>query len=140
MRHLIAAVLIFLSGITFANVETLIIDTGSGHASVTRFPNGDIMVFDTGHWSHDASVFEKFTNFIGDADIDLLVASHSDSDHLAATDELFNNFRIHRVIRTGFERGTGTWRSHNSAINAAASNGLTHDINLDNSISTRLAI
>ena len=85
------------------------------------------MVYDTGHWNHDPAVFKEFQDFIGDADIDLLITSHSDSDHIAATDELFNEYRVHRVIRTGMERDTRTWEDHRDAIVAAAGNGLTHD-------------
>ena len=123
--------LLFFAGLASAQVVTKVVDTGPGLATVTRFPDGSIMVFDTGHWNHDTRVFNAFQEFIGDDDIDLLITSHSDSDHLAATDELFNEFRVHRVIRTGFERpDTGTWTDHNNAITAASQLGLTHDINL----------
>lgn len=115
-----------------AQVHIEIIDTGSGLATISEFPNGDIMVYDTGHWNHDATVFDRFTEVIGDRDIDLLVISHSDSDHLAATDELFNEYRVHRVLRTGFERDTTSWVEHQDAIVFAANSGLTHDINLAN--------
>ena len=114
-----------------AEVRTKIIDTGAGLATVTRFPDGSIMVYDTGHWNHDPRVFTEF-HFIGNADIDLLIASHSDADHVAATDELFNGYRVHRVIRTGLERSTATWRAHSDAIVAAANSGHTHDINFAN--------
>ena len=130
MRLLISATLLLLSPLTFANVETLIIDTGSGHASVTRFPNGDIMVYDTGHWRIEGAIAEKFSEFIGDADIDLLIVSHTDSDHLGATDVLLNSFRVHRVIRPGITRDTNAWREHDQAINSASNSGVTHEINL----------
>ncbi|MEX3007207.1 MBL fold metallo-hydrolase [Hoeflea sp. TYP-13] len=67
-------------------------------ATVTRFPDGSIMVYDTGHWDHNAKVFSEFLQFIGDSDVDLLIASHSDSDHIAATDELFNECRQSRSV------------------------------------------
>lgn len=132
MKLVLFALSLFFSASVYSNVETLIIDTGPGHASVTRFPNGDIMVFDTGHWSYQSIVMEKFAAFIGDADIDLLITSHSDADHLATTDELLNNYQVHRVIRPGKVRDTATWRSHNDAIVTAGQSGLTHDINLAN--------
>ena len=127
MKTLFVATLLslLLSG-AYANaqVHTKIIDTGAGLATVTRFPDGNIMVYDTGHWNHQAHVFAQFQDFIGDADIDLLIASHSDSDHVAATDELFSEYRVHRVIRTGFERTTKNWKAHRDAIVAAADGGL----------------
>ncbi len=131
LTFLLLANLAFLPGTAWSDVVTRIIDTGAGLATATRFDNGEIMVYDTGHWNHDPAVFTQFQNFIGDSDIDLLITSHSDSDHIAATDELFAAYRIHRVIRTGFERdGTATWEDHRDAIRTAARRGLTHDIDL----------
>lgn len=133
MRQILAAALLLTilgSASAVAQVQTRIIDTGPGLATITRFPDGSIMIYDTGHWSHDARVFSEFQEFIGDSDVDLLIASHSDSDHISATDEVFNEFRVHRVIRTGLERDTQTWKDHRDAIVRAANQGLTHDINL----------
>ena len=115
-----------------ANVTMRVIDTGPGLATITRFPDGSIMVYDTGHFSRDDAVFNEFQDFLGEGDeIDLLIASHTDADHIGATDELFNVYRIHRVIRTGHERETQTWENHTEAIEDAAEIGLTHDINLN---------
>lgn len=126
-----AFAILLASAAASAEVEIRVIDTGPGLATVTRFANGDIMVYDTGHWNHDPAVFNEFRDFIGDTDIDLLITSHSDSDHVAATDELFNEYRVQRVLRTGFERvGTNTWEDHRDAILAASGQGLTHDVNL----------
>lgn len=122
--------LICAASTAMADVTTKVIDTGAGLATVTRFPNGDIFVYDTGHWNHDREVFGVFKAFIGENDIDLLITSHSDSDHIAATDELFNEYRVHRVIRTGFQRDRDTWKAHDAAIRSAAELGLTHDVNL----------
>lgn len=81
---------------------TRIIDTGPGHASVTAMPGGHYMVYDAGHWNHDNPVLQRINELVpaGEA-IDLLVLSHSDSDHLAATDELFAGRTVRMVIRTG---------------------------------------
>ena len=128
----LASILLFIlaaNSQVAAQVETKIIDTGAGLATVTRFPDGGIMVYDTGHWNHDASTFRAFQEFIGESEIDLLIASHSDGDHIAATDELFNEYRVNRVIRTGYARTTDAWEEHNDAIVKAARRGLTHDIN-----------
>ncbi len=131
MKYLIS-LLFFFSALAISDTVTRIIDTGGGTATITRFDNGEVMIYDTGHWSHDAHVIDKILEFAGDntSEISLLIASHSDSDHIAATDEVFANFHVKKVIRTGFERDTDTWKSHNAAIIQAANEGLTHDINL----------
>lgn len=131
MRAGFALTLVLVCELALSDTVTRVIDTGAGLATVTRFDDGRIMVYDTGHWNHDDELFAAFQDFIGDSDIDLLINSHSDSDHLAATDELFSAYRVHRVIRTGFARDTGTWGAHDQAIEEAASIGLTHDINLE---------
>lgn len=131
MKELILSICcIIFSVFTQANVNVRIFDTGAGLATVTKFSNGQIMVFDTGHWDHDPEIFSSFESFIGDVDIDLLILSHSDSDHIAATDELLQEYRVHRVIRTGLERTTNAWIDADTAINNNELVGLTHDINL----------
>lgn len=123
--------LLLLSSFSYSDTVTRIIDTGGGLATVTRFSDGGVMVYDTGHWNHDELVATRITEFIGaDARIDLLIASHSDSDHIAATDELFKHFEISRVIRTGMIRNTQTWRDHDRAIRVSAASGNTIDTNL----------
>lgn len=131
MRFMFALVFLLFSAFqASAEVRTRIIDTGPGLATVTRFPDGSIMVFDTGHWTYQGKVFREFQDFIGDDDIDLLVVSHGDGDHLSATDELFQEYRIHRVLRTGQERDGTNWKNHDKAIRDAAAVGSTHDMNL----------
>ena len=57
-----------------------------------------------------------------------MVLSHSDSDHLAAVDELFAAYTVKKVLRTGLERtDSRTWREANNAIRNATD---TLEINL----------
>ncbi len=122
--------LIFFSFSAFSDGQIKIIHTGAGLATVTRFPNGSIMVYDTGDFNKQKIVFPEFQEFIGKNDIDLMIISHSDADHLGGTDELFNEYRVHKVIRTGFEREDKKhWNNQKNVILDANSNGLTHDIN-----------
>ncbi len=110
---------------------TRVIDTGPGHASVTVIPGGFYMVYDTGHWDHDANVSEKVLELIpGDEAIDLLVLSHSDADHLSATDEIFESRRVHTVLRTGLRRTSKAWKDADGAIRQAARAGTTEVFNL----------
>jgi beta-lactamase superfamily II metal-dependent hydrolase len=77
-------------------------------------------------------VFEEISKFIGEGnnEIALLINSHSDSDHLAATDEILNNFKVNRALRTGLENGATTWIVHDDAIDKAEGMGVIHDIEL----------
>lgn len=109
-----------------------VIDTGPGHASVTVMPGGYFMVYDTGHWNHDDLVFRCVKELIpADQTIDLMVLSHSDSDHLAATDEIFEAYTVERVIRTGLEREErATWRDADRAVRTAWQAGDTAVISM----------
>ena len=61
-----------------------VIDVGSGLACVVRMPGDFYMVYDAGHFSGQGkSAFEGVQSVIpAGREIDLLVLSHSDSDHL----------------------------------------------------------
>ena len=115
-----------LPAATQGRLWTRVIDTGPGHASVTVIPGGFYMVYDTGHWNYDRHVSEQILKMIpSDQAIDLLVLSHSDADHLGATDEIFERRRVHTVLRTGLWRGTKAWREADDAIRHAAETGAT---------------
>ena len=130
LRLLITSILLNIHLSYADQVEVHIIDTGPGLATVTLFPTGDVFVYDTGHFRNDAKVSARFQSIIGTSDIDLMIVSHSDADHLGSTDELFNNHRVHRVIRTGFDRTTDAYENHEKVIEDAATIGLTHNVDL----------
>lgn len=110
---------------------THVIDTGPGHASVTEIPGGFYMVYDTGHWNHDGEVSERILEVIPRNEaVDLLVLSHSDADHVSATDEIFERRRVHTVLRTGLRRRTQAWRDADRAIRDAVEAGDTAVLNL----------
>ncbi len=112
-----------------------VVDSGAGLATVMRLPGDHYIIYDAGHWSGEGSrSFNAFAEVIPDgAEIDLLVLSHSDADHLGAVGRIFDNdqWTVKTVIRTGLERlGSNTWVRANNAITAASDAGATLDINL----------
>ena len=109
---------------------TRVIDTGPGLASVTVIPNNFYMIYDTGHWDHDDSVSIKILELIPPSEpVDLLVLSHSDADHLSATDEIFQRRQVLTVLRTGVKRCSCAWREADTAITNAERRGVTNVIN-----------
>lgn len=109
-----------------------VIDVGAGHAAVVRMPGDHYMVYDAGHWSGGGrAAFEGVAAVVPEGeDIDLMVLSHSDSDHLAAVDEILDAYDVKKIIRSGLERTTGTWQTADGAIQTARNSGDTLDINL----------
>ena len=108
-----------------------VIDTGPGLACVVRMPGDFYMVYDAGHWHQDKLVAREIPKVIPeDEDIDLMVLSHTDADHLAAVDEIFEKYTVKEVMRLGLVRDTRTWEKADLAIKAASSRGDTFDLNL----------
>jgi beta-lactamase superfamily II metal-dependent hydrolase len=102
-----------------------IVDVGPGLCTITRAPGPGFMVYDAGHWNnrrcHEAAV-----EVIGDNDIDLMVISHNDGDHLGDADLILDTFRVRKIIRTGFERrGNKGWENMNRAIGLETQTGAT---------------
>ncbi len=102
-----------------------VVDVGAGLCTITRAPGPSFMVYDAGHWNnhrcHDAAV-----EIIGDHDIDLMVISHNDGDHLGDADMILDTFRVNKIIRTGFERrGNKGWENMNKAIGKETQTGAT---------------
>ena len=86
------------------------IDTGSGTATLTIVTGASandrtVMIYDGGHWNDDSLIREELKHYLGRRRmIDLLIISHSDSDHLGAADTILNEWTVKKGVRTGWER------------------------------------
>ena len=132
-RAPLAAILLTLSaGAAVAQTDEVVIrvvDTGPGLCTVTVMPDGHYMVFDAGHWDssrcHDA-VEELVPQ---GATVDLVVLSHSDSDHLASADEILATYSVGTLIWAPYfrviERASAptTWKNVRAAIRDALDDG-----------------
>ena len=109
-----------------------IVDTGAGLATVTKMPGNYYMVYDAGHWHHKDKTLASISGVIPDGEeIDLLILSHNDSDHLGIVPQLFKKYKIKEVIWSGLERPQiGTWRKARDAINKAKNENKTTVYNL----------
>lgn len=88
-----------------------VIDTGSGNATlivVTGETARDrkVMFHDVGHWNDDYLIRDELRHYIGRRKkvIDLVIVSHSDSDHLGASDTVLDYWKVQKHVRTGWER------------------------------------
>ena len=65
---------------------------GAGHCSVPKLPGDYYTVYDAGNYNDGgASAFATVSEIIPDGEqIDVLVLSHSDADHLGAVDEILD--------------------------------------------------
>ncbi len=67
-------------------------------------PGPSFMIDDAGNYTGgESTTFDKVEEIIPlDSDVELLVLSHSDSDHLGAVDEICDAYTVKRVIRLGY--------------------------------------
>lgn len=112
-----------------------VVDVGAGECCVIVIPGGHYVVFDGGNYKDGgATAMTALEELLpDDAEIGLLVISHSDSDHLGAVDEIFDAYKVKTVLHTGDERTTQNWKAADAAIRAAVDNGLTENLNLKDS-------
>ena len=108
-----------------------ILDVGPGLCCVIQLPGGKFVLYDAGHYAGGGSrAFRGISEIIpAGADIELMILSHSDADHLGAADEVCEAYNVKRVLRTGMKRSTATWRKANRAINKEETEGCI-DMNL----------
>jgi len=76
------------------------------------------MIYDAGNYTRGGSLaFTKVQEIIpAGSDIELLVLSHSDADHLGAVDEICDDYNVLRVLRPGYQRTSATWRNAIGAV------------------------
>lgn len=121
-----------------SQVVTRIIDTHAGHASVTKFADGSVMVFDAGRYSYAEHIVEQIKAFADDGVIELLILSHTDGDHVGAVPEIFEAFTVHKVLRLGYvrcdekprQRNYCPWYFANEAVEKHEASEETIDLNL----------
>lgn len=97
-----------------------VVDVGAGLCCIVRV-NGEnesrTLLFDTGTYENEDSfgnkgvfAFHEVKNLVPEDEIEWLVHSHEDSDHIAATPQICDRYKIRNILRTGFLRD-GTYRA-----------------------------
>jgi len=106
------------AGAVFARV----VDVGAGLCCVVKMPGNHYMLYDAGNGhSAEAKIRELIPT---NSTIDLMVLSHSDTDHLGAVPFVCKNYAVKRVIYSGLPKPasltsstpTSAWREAVKAI------------------------
>lgn len=105
-----------------ADLYVRVVDVGPGLCTITEVPNGHYLIYDAGHWQSTQCLAAAREIVDGD-DVDLLVISHSDSDHLGEADEILTAFNVQQIIRTGMVRSSTAWENYNAAVAREVSEG-----------------
>jgi competence protein ComEC len=95
-----------------------VVDVGAGLCCVVVLPTGQYLIYDAGNYTDGGTgAFAKIAELIpAEKSLELLVLSHSDSDHLGAVDEICAAYTVKRVLESGYPRTTTTWDTAVAAI------------------------
>jgi competence protein ComEC len=83
-------------------LKVIFLDVGQGDAILIETPNGFQTLIDAGPNSTVVRSLSKYTSFY-DRNIDLLIATHSDSDHVAGFVEIIKRFNIENFAQNFVE-------------------------------------
>lgn len=97
-------------------------DIGQGLACVMRMPDGDgsrYVVYDAGHWNTQRLTRDKINEVVPVGEkLDWFVLSHTDGDHIAAVNEVLEDYEARRIVWPDNPRDNAGWRNANTAIDA----------------------
>lgn len=90
--------------------EMDVLDIGQGDAILFQTPDHHQVLFDGGP---GASVIDALARRMppGDHDIDLVVLTHTDSDHLAGLVSVLKHYQVASVLTTGVQGNSATFRA-----------------------------
>ncbi|OIO48305.1 MAG: hypothetical protein AUJ32_00940 [Parcubacteria group bacterium CG1_02_40_82] len=98
-----------------ANLKVIFFDIGQGKAVFIEEPGGSQILIDGGP---DGSVVEKLSSAMPyfDKNIDLLILTHPDSDHLAGLIEVLKRYSVVSIIETGIADPTALYQEWHKII------------------------
>ena len=114
-----------------------VVDVGAGLCCVIKMPGNHYMIYDAGnHEDMGHAAFKGIMELIPlgtpmhPEAIDLLILSHSDSDHLASVPLICAGYQVKTVFRSGWPKPRNTWRRANLAIARELEDDNCEDYNL----------
>lgn len=127
---LLVLFIVIFSQKVWATIEVRTIDVGPGLCIIIKdHLTEKVVLYDAGRWDNDFCYLDLYKNMPNQI-IDLVILSHSDSDHIGNITKILNRFTPNIVIHTGYERERiKTWRKANQSISESSQRG-TSVINL----------
>ena len=105
-----------------------VVDVGAGLCCVICMPGGQYMIYDAGLGSSTLNAIKKLIP--AQSHVELLVLSHTDSDHNGAVPSICSTYKVRRIIHTGLNRDTMTMKKAKSAIKREVKKDNAEEINL----------
>ncbi len=95
-------------------VQLHFIDVGQGDAILVRTPKGDVLVDTGGHTSADN--LKAYLDEHNVRDLEYVIFTHPDLDHIAGGGEVLNHYHVKRVIRPRHDSSTKTYAALSDLI------------------------
>ena len=87
------------------DLEIVFLDVGQGDAAFVRFPNGKTMIVDGGkrsaYFDSGEQVLLPFLRYMGVRRVDVVLASHSDNDHIGGLVTLLEQMEVGYFLDSG---------------------------------------
>lgn len=97
---------VHLSAINSSAFEITFIDVGQGNSCFVRFPDKRTLLIDGGTTQYGSKIID-FLNNRNVEQIDYMIASHADSDHIGGLISVLENFEVKNIYRPFQIAGTG---------------------------------
>jgi competence protein ComEC len=116
-----------------AVVDIRVLDVGPGLATLIKLPQNKFVIYDAGGNSETNTLAQIKEYIPAGSDIELMVISHTDEDHLMAAGKVIQDYKVKKVLWPGYERSmvsalapTGAYTKLINALN----NSTTEKVNL----------
>lgn len=96
------------------------LDVGQGDAIYIEAPNGNQVLIDGGSGRQVLRELGRVMPFY-DRSLDLLIATHPDSDHIGGFPAVLERFAVGAVMEPGVSSGTATYQAFRAAVSREAS-------------------
>lgn len=94
-------------GLIASNMSVTYVDVGQGNCSIIN-DDGYVTIVDTGYWDAYESVALALSE-LGIDEVDTLVLTHPDADHIGCADQLIADYDVDRVYLSKFSSDTKTY-------------------------------
>lgn len=102
------------------------IDVGQGDGAYIQLPGGVDIVVDCGRWTSGSRVRDYLISQQVD-DVELLVATHPDADHIGGCDEIMQHYDVEQIVDNGMTAGTQTYQTYENARDAEVATGADYE-------------
>ena len=112
-----------------------VVDVGAGLCCVVCMPGNQYMIYDAGNFEDlGGSAIKAIKKLVPvQSNLELLVLSHTDSDHNGAVKAICSSYHVRRIVHPGLPRDTMTMKKARSAIAREVKKDHAEEMNLSKS-------